>query len=93
MVRIMLYAFSQGITHFGGTWALAVLVFGMLAGTLLRPGAQTRQVVSAWIWLVIPVLGLYAISLRVPMFVDRYLIWIGPAIVLVVARGIAELWR
>ncbi len=94
MARILLSAFSQGITNFGGDWALVVVVYGMLAGTLLRSGSdQARPVMTAWVWLATPVLGLYAISLRVPMFVDRYLIWIGPAIYVLVARGIVQLRR
>ncbi|MBN1580169.1 MAG: glycosyltransferase family 39 protein [Anaerolineae bacterium] len=123
MVQILLHAFSQGITSFGGSLPIGVIVFGMLAGTALwpdldraqivervlqglakrstpeatnaRPGqlSQVHHVLALWVWLVVPVLGLYAISLRVPMFVDRYLIWIGPALYLLVARGIEQLGR
>jgi hypothetical protein len=42
---------------------------------------------------LIPILGLLLISLRVPMFVDRYLIWIGPALFLLIARGYDQLRR
>jgi uncharacterized membrane protein len=52
-----------------------------------------RYVVACWVWLVVPVVALYAITLRVPMFVDRYLIWIGPALYLLVARGVEQIWR
>ena len=55
--------------------------------------SQGNHVLALWVWLAAPVLGLYAISLRVPMFVDRYLIWIGPALYLLVARGIEQLGR
>jgi mannosyltransferase len=51
------------------------------------------SVLALWVWMGIPVLGLYAISLRVPMFVDRYLIWIGPAFYLLVARGLDQIRR
>jgi hypothetical protein len=54
---------------------------------------ERRAVLGTWIWLGLPVLGLYAISLRVPMFVDRYLIWIGPAFYLLVARGLDQVRR
>jgi uncharacterized membrane protein len=52
-----------------------------------------RYVLALWVWLIVPVLGLYGITLRVPMFVDRYLIWIGPALYLLLARGVEQLWR
>jgi hypothetical protein len=47
----------------------------------------------AWAWLLIPLVGLYLISTRVPMFVDRYLIWIAPAFYLLLARGLNQLRR
>lgn len=69
-------------------------------GALTSPGTgeqptteEGRSVLSAWLWLIVPVLGLYVISLRVPLFVDRYLIWIGPAFYLLIARGIDQVRR
>lgn len=117
MIATMLYAFTRGITNGGGTWATAIAVVALLAGTVLGVTGDTRRWVTAvvrgekelstsrdranrgshvlavWMWLVVPVLGLYAVSLRVPMFVDRYLIWIGPAFYLLVARGLDRVWR
>jgi hypothetical protein len=59
-----------------------------------RPSlAGGRSVLAAWAWLVVPVVGLWAISLRIPLFVDRYLIWIGPAFYLLAARGLVQIWR
>jgi hypothetical protein len=52
-----------------------------------------RAVLALWAWLATPVLGLYAISLRVPLFLDRYLIWIGPAFYTLIGRGMAEIRR
>jgi hypothetical protein len=54
---------------------------------------ERAHVLAMWAWMGGPVLGLYAISLRVPMFVDRYLIWIGPALYLLVARGLDQVRR
>jgi mannosyltransferase len=48
-------------------------------------------VAAAWAWLLVPLLGLYLISTRVPMFVDRYLIWTAPAFYLLLARGLDQL--
>ncbi len=52
-----------------------------------------RHVLAAWAWLVWPPIGLYLVSLRLPMFVDRYLIWIGPACYLLVGRGLEQVRR
>jgi hypothetical protein len=87
---------------------MGMAVFCNLAGTILGadedapswflrkrsgPVGDGPYVLAAWIWLVVPIVGLYAISLRVPMFVDRYLIWIGPAFYLLMARGLDRLRR
>jgi hypothetical protein len=56
-----------------------------------REVAEPAYVAALWAWLLVPTLGLLAISTRVPMFVDRYLIWIGPALFLLIARGYLEL--
>ena len=56
-----------------------------------RTVGELAHVAALWAWLLIPLLGLLAISLRVPMFVDRYLIWIGPAVFVLIARGFGQL--
>jgi len=55
--------------------------------------SERSSVLAAWTWFLLPILGLYLVTLRVPMFVDRYLIWIGPAFYLLLARGFDQLWR
>lgn len=54
---------------------------------------HTRDVLALWAWILVPIVGLYLISLRLPMFVDRYLIWIGPAFYILVARGLDQIRR
>jgi hypothetical protein len=65
--------------------------------TVLREGrrrvGEGSMVIALWTWLLAPLLGLYLISTRVPMFVDRYMIWIGPAFYLLLARGWDQLRR
>lgn len=71
-----------------------------------RPGSQRaghgqemRQVDRRWAtglliaWLLLPPLLLFLISLRKPLFTDRYLIWIGPAFILLLAQGLRYLSR
>ena len=92
-----------GLALFGllaGTvlWPNGVLFSGLLAALRGREqptelAARGRAVLALWAWMAAPVLGLYAISLRVPLFLDRYLIWIGPAFYTLVGRGMAEIRR
>ncbi len=42
-------------------------------------------------WLVLPVAFIYLISLRQPVFTERYVIWIGPAAMLALALGLRVL--
>jgi mannosyltransferase len=44
-------------------------------------------------WLVTPLLIVWLISLRQPLFTDRYLIWTAPAFYLLVALGLASFQR
>ncbi len=42
-------------------------------------------------WLVLPIAFIYLISLRQPVFTERYVIWIGPAAMLALALGLQVL--
>ncbi len=44
-------------------------------------------------WLVVPVLSIYILSTRQPVFLPRYIIWITPATLLFMALGLELLWR
>ncbi len=59
------------------------------------PGGR-RVLVLLVIWLLLPPLEIYVVSLLVPVFLDRYLIWVMPAFVTLLACGVAALygtWR
>jgi 4-amino-4-deoxy-L-arabinose transferase-like glycosyltransferase len=58
-----------------------------------REEGQISDVLALWTWILVPIVGLYLISLRLPMFVDRYLIWVGPAFYMLVARGLDQIRR
>jgi hypothetical protein len=49
--------------------------------------APWRRVAIVAAWLLLPVALIYLISLRQPVFTERYVIWIGPAAWLLVALG------
>jgi hypothetical protein len=44
-------------------------------------------------WVIVPVVGIYAISLRQAIFTDRYVIWIAPALMMLVALGLVVVRR
>ena len=44
-------------------------------------------------WLLLPIALIFFLSLRQPVFTERYLIWIGPATLLTLALGIRVLAR
>jgi uncharacterized membrane protein len=70
------------------------LVFGIafLAGVWasVRQGPAGRFLA---VFSVLPVLVVFAISLKLPIISERYLIWVAPVYLLLVAVGLAALWR
>jgi uncharacterized membrane protein len=55
---------------------------------LLLPVRAELRLIMVVAWLVLPVLLIHGISLIKPIFVDRYVIWIASAIMLILALGI-----
>jgi mannosyltransferase len=45
--------------------------------------------VTLLLYLFLPIMGVYLISLGMPIFADRYLIYVAPAFYLILARGLA----
>lgn len=101
MVVILLNGWSTGIAGWGNPWAAAVmslLAAGGLCSRLLclvprSGGAEARRegirdCLALLIWLLIPLLSVWLISLRQPLFTDRYLIWSVPAFYLLVALSL-----
>jgi hypothetical protein len=74
---------SSGISVYEG---LLVVLFLGLAGALLYPDRRSLQLLFSWI--LLPPLILYLISLQVPLYSARYLIWIAPAFLLLLAAGL-----
>jgi len=44
-------------------------------------------------WLFVPIATIYALSLRQPVYTDRYIIWIAPAAMILLALGIQALYQ
>jgi mannosyltransferase len=83
---------------------LAPFFFLFIAGLLLgvsaigdrrdgdaQPLAPGRRYALLLAWLLVPVAGILLMSLRQPVFTERYVIWIGPAALLFVALGVQVL--
>jgi mannosyltransferase len=74
--------------------SVAVLAIGKAFARRLRSagGDQTWQYGLAFLWLVVPVVGSFSVSLIwTPIFLARYLIVVLPALVTIAAIGIASL--
>jgi hypothetical protein len=56
-------------------------------------GARWRSAVLLGLWMLLPPLLIYTVSLGMPIFTDRYVIWAMPAFLGLVACGIAALTR
>lgn len=66
---------------------------GVVTKTQPLPVSSALRVGMLAVWLVGPVLLLHGVSSVKPLFVDRYLIWIGPAFVLLLALGLRVVYR
>lgn len=86
----------------------ALAVGGLLSGLILsrhpsgfrregaerdEPGTATVHCIAVVCWAVTPLLGVWLVSLWQPLFTDRYLVWTAPAFYLLIALGLASLWR
>ncbi len=98
MAEILLNGWSTGLLCWSRPWG-TVLMGALAAWGLVSPllvgggkgGVRSRLALACW--LVIPLLAVWLVSLRQPLFTDRYLIWAAPAFYLLTASGLASLWR
>ena len=104
ILLVLTSAFSRGVLPVERPITLLPYVLAAVAGALLwtlderrRAGARsTRQVrvmALLLIWLLLPPLMVYGLSLGMPLFTDRYLIWALPAFLALAGLGIVALTR
>jgi len=102
ILTILLQAFSLGITPHPSLRVLFPLFQGLiglflyeglivtlflgLAGLLLYRNRESLQLVLCWF--LLPPVIIYLISLGMPIFNARYLIWIAPAFLLLLGMGL-----
>ncbi len=89
---VLLNAWSSGISGWYPTHT--AVLFGILFGVgliMLIPRRKYSMLLSLGAWLTLPLLTIWLISLRRPMFTDRYLIGCAPAFYLALGNGMASL--
>lgn len=105
IIQVLAGAFSRGVLGIQPASLLPYMV-ALVAGLLLWPlsrrgrraGLPPRGRVTLLLaaWLALPPLLIYLVSLGMPIFTDRYLIWAMPAFLALLACGIVALadeWR
>jgi mannosyltransferase len=102
ILAILLFAFSLNAAPYRNLLPLALFVFLLLGGLVLyrrqpvKPGRGVlRTVLSSHqgsvvlgLYLFVPIVCLFLVSLGMPIFTDRYLITVVPAYLLLLAGGV-----
>jgi hypothetical protein len=58
-----------------------------------QPAHTWRDILALLAWMFVPLVGIWLISARQPIFTNRYLIWAAPAFYLLVAAGCVAFTR
>ncbi|MBN2393593.1 MAG: glycosyltransferase family 39 protein [Anaerolineae bacterium] len=102
MVRTLFSGWTLGVAQSLSSDPLPLYValfFGAMAlvGTAaLALRKRIATLAQLWLWMLVPLLLLWLVSLRGPIFTDRYLIWAAPAFYVLAGIGLAtihDLWR
>ena len=95
----MLYSLYVNYSHgvvLGATWWLIAFSVGLLlaAGLWGRArGSGSAALGGLVCWLLIPTLGFFLVTLARPLYTARYLIFVLPALLLLLAAGLAAIWK
>ncbi len=71
---------------------LAVGFLVVIAVALWRTRAKDLGMRLGLLWTFVPLLGMFAVSFAVPMFLDRYLVYAAPGFTLLVAFALSEVF-
>jgi mannosyltransferase len=86
----------------GGTWALALVYAAALVAALIPAGKRLGKRDPSWqvwrcqfllVWLLFPIVLTVLLSFARPVFLARYMIFCLPALLILVAAGLARLNR
>ena len=72
---------------------LTVVFLALIVGAVGKDRLRSTGLRLALIWAFVPLLGMFAVSFAVPMFLDRYLVYAAPGFALLVALSVAELFQ
>jgi mannosyltransferase len=90
--------YSLGVAPQVTIWAVVFFVALLAAGVFLfvrvpRTGLRRTTLWVLLCWLFVPLLAFFLITLRRPMFTTRYLIFVLPAYLLLLAAGVVAVGR
>jgi len=71
--------------------ALFVGIMALVGLAVLAWRKRFAALTQLWLWMLVPLLMLWLVSLRGPIFTDRYLIWAAPAFYVLVGVGLATI--
>jgi hypothetical protein len=89
-------AFAVGRSNetFQPLWAVLPSLLLLIIGSVVGLIRQRRSTISVWLYLLIPLLGFYAVTFVRPLFSGaRHLLLIAPPFYLLVAYGLAVVWQ
>ena len=103
ILTVLLFAFSLNSAPYQGLLAITLFIFLLLAGMFLYRRGEGRvasfslktlltrhqQSVSLSLYLFVPIVCVFLISLGMPIFSDRYLITVLPAYLLLLVCGLS----
>ena len=98
MITTLLNVWGTGRAGLGGWWGeigyAGAAVLGLVSALpLWKRREDWRSVVGLLTWILIPMLGIWFVSIWRPLFTDRYLAWTTPAYLILVSVGLVFLWR
>jgi mannosyltransferase len=94
MLYSLLASYSLGVVQGGAWWTLALFVGLLLAASVWgwrEFGITTLGILLCW--LLLPVAGFFLITLVRPLYTARYLIFVLPAFLLLLAAGVMAVAR
>ncbi len=95
----LLLVFTEGLHHLQLPLSLPLytrtvpMLFLACVGWLLAPPRDWSKRSMLAAWFLLPPAGLYMISLELPLFTERYLIWTLPPLLALTAAGAWMMWR
>jgi uncharacterized membrane protein len=98
MAQTLLTNWSTGRSGWGHLWGellcLAMALLGLVVLLFWPDRSRGRRVAAGLLgWVLLPMLGIWFVSLWQPLFTDRYLIWAAPAFYLAIAAGLTAAGR